>query len=102
MSVNEAIGSLVIFGGIVFQLFGIFGILRHRDFYVNLTLSSLIDSAGLLTILVGLIILNGLTMASLKIGFVIFLMLLLNPLTNHILGRGAYLSKYQPQRRGKK
>lgn len=102
MSVNEIIGSIIIIAGIGFQLFGIYGITRYQDFYVSLAISSLIDSAGLVTILLGLIVFMGPSMASLKIGFILFLMLLLNPLSNHILGRGAHSSNYNPERRRKK
>ncbi len=102
MDVLKLVGGCLILAGILFQLFGILGILTHRNFYVNLCLSSLIDSAGLFAILIGLIFYNGLNMASLKIGFIVLLMLLLNPLSNHILGRGAHLSNYHPQRRVKK
>ncbi|MDD3027787.1 MAG: monovalent cation/H(+) antiporter subunit G [Erysipelotrichaceae bacterium] len=102
MDIFKLIGATLILSGIIFQFFGIYGIVVHRNFFVNLSLSSLIDSAGLFAILIGLIFYNGLNMASLKIGFIILLMLLLNPLSNHILGRGAYLSNYHPQRRAKK
>lgn len=102
MNILEIIGFGLIALGIFFQLFGIYGIIKHRNFYVSLSVSSLIDSAGLFTILVGLIFYSGWNRASLKIGFIIFLLLLLNPLANHILGRGAYLSNYHPQRRVKK
>lgn len=102
MSIHEIIGAIIIGAGLVFQLFGIYGISRYQDFYVSLAVSSLIDSAGLITILIGLIIYAGPSMAALKIGFILFLMLLLNPLSNHILGRGAHASNYQPERRRKK
>jgi len=102
MPIHELIGSIFVFIGIGFQLFGIFGIMKYEHFYVRLTLSSLIDSAGLVSIIVGLMIYMGLSYATLKLGFILLLMLLLNPLSNHILGRGAYLSNYHPEGRNSK
>lgn len=101
MEVKEIIGSLLVIIGLVFQLFGIFGLFKYEHFYVRLSLSSLIDSAGFITIIIGLMFYKGWDFSTLKLGFILILMLLLNPLTNHILGRGAYLSNYHPERGGK-
>jgi multicomponent Na+:H+ antiporter subunit G len=101
MSINEIIGSILVFAGLVFQLYGIYGIHKYNNFYTRLTLSSLIDSAGFITIIIGLMIYNGWDYGTLKLGFILVLMLLLNPLSNHTLGRGAYLSNYHPERKTK-
>lgn len=101
MAIKEIIGSILIFVGLVFQLFGIYGLFKYEHFYVRLSLSSLVDSAGFITIIIGLMIFKGWDSATLKLGFILILMLLLNPLSNHILGRGAYLSNYHPERGGK-
>jgi multicomponent Na+:H+ antiporter subunit G len=102
MNIHEIIGSIFVLIGLVIQLFGIYGIFKYEHFYVRLTLSSLIDSAGLITIIIGLILYKGFGFATLKLGFILLLMLLLNPLSNHILGRGAFLSNYHPERQGEK
>lgn len=99
MALHETIGILLLFFGFIIQLFGIYGIIKHNDFYVRLTVSSLIDSAGFITIMLGLMLYKGLSFATLKIGFILLLMLLINPLSNHILGRAAYLSNYHPEGR---
>ena len=101
MSLHEILGSLFVFIGLVFQLFGIFGLFKYEHFYVRLSLSSLIDSAGFITIMIGLMVFRGWDFSTLKLAFILILMLLLNPLSNHILGRGAYLSNYHPERGGK-
>ena len=102
MDLHQIIGGIFMCIGLIFQLFGIYGLQRYEHFYVRLSSSSLIDSAGLIAIFIGLITYSGWSIASMKIGFVLFLMLLLNPLSNHILGRGAYMSNYHPERRCKK
>lgn len=101
MALKEIIGSVFVIAGLIFQLFGIYGLFKYEHFYVRLSLSSLIDSAGFITIIIGLMVFKGWDFATLKLGFILILMLLLNPLSNHILGRGAYLSNYHPERGGK-
>jgi len=101
MAIHEIIGSILLFIGLGFQLFGIYGLFKYEHFYVRLSLSSLIDSAGFITIIIGLMIYKGWDFSTLKLGFILVLMLLLNPLSNHILGRGAYLSNYHPERGSK-
>jgi len=97
MTILEIIGCFLVICGLIFQLFGIYGISKYNNFYTRLTLSSLIDSAGFITIIIGLMFYNGLDYGTLKLGFILLLMLLLNPLSNHILGRGAFLSNYHPE-----
>lgn len=99
MSVPQIIGFVIIIIGLVFQFFGVLGILRNHDFYSRLAVGSLIDSAGFITILIGLMVYVGFRFATLKIAFILLLILLLNPLSNHVIGRGAYLSNYHPEER---
>jgi len=98
MLLHQIIGSVIVCGGMVFYLFGLYGMMKHNHFYIRLSISSLIDSAGFITIMIGLIVYKGFNSGSLKIGFILLLMLLLNPLSNHILGQGAYLSHYEPEK----
>lgn len=98
MPLHEIIGFAFIFLGIIFYCFGLYGMTFKNNFYIRLSISSLIDSAGFITIMVGLMIYKGISPATLKLGLILLLMLLLNPLTNHILGRGAYLSHYSPEK----
>lgn len=98
MALNEIIGSVLVVFGLIFTIFGIYGLMKYNNFYTRLTLSSLIDSAGFIAIMVGLMIYNGWEFGTLKLGFILVLMLLLNPLSNHVIGRGAYLRNYHPER----
>lgn len=98
MVLHEIIGCVFVFIGIISYCFGLYGISKHNHFYIRLSISSLIDSAGFITIMIGLMIYKGIGPATLKLGLILLLMLLLNPLTNHILGRGAYLSHYSPEK----
>lgn len=96
MSLNQIIGSIIVFIGIIFQIFGIIGVFKHKNFYTRLTITSLIDSSGFITIMIGFIIYSGFSFTSFKLALIIALTLLLNPLSNHVIGRGAHGSHYCP------
>lgn len=98
MPVHEIIGSIFVGCGIIFYGFGLWGLTKNNNFYIRLSISSLIDSAGFITIMSGLMVFKGFSVSTLKLGFILLLMLLLNPLSNHILGRGAFLSHYAPEK----
>lgn len=96
-SVSHIIGFFFILFGIIIQLFGIYGFIRYNNLYVRLSISSLIDTAGPLLILVGVMFYSGFSFTTLKIVLIFLLLILLNPLTNHVIGRGAYMSNYHPE-----
>ena len=90
----EIAGNIVIIAGIIFMLFGIIGIFKFKNFYPRILVAAKIDTVGALTIMIGLIIKNGLSFFSLKIFLLLGIMLLLTPLASHMLARSAYLSGY--------
>lgn len=96
MAIPQIIGIVLIAIGTIFAALGVFGIYYYKDFYARATISSLIDSAGFLCIAVGVIFYKGLSTFSMKTLFLIILVLLLNPLANHYIVRGAYNSGHRP------
>ncbi len=96
MSLYEWIGLIIAFIGAIFIAVGIYGIYYYQNFYTRATIASLIDSVGFLLICFGLIVYKGISAFSLKIFFLIILVLLLNPLANHYIVRGAHTSGHRP------
>lgn len=94
MNINYYIGLIFISGGILFIGIGIYGIYKYKNFYTRASLSSIIDTAGFILVVAGIMIYKGLSFFSLKTSLIILLMLLLNPLTNHIIVQSAYRSGY--------
>ncbi len=86
-------GEIIIGVGMVFFLIGIIGQFRYRSFYKRLLVASLIDSAGIILVFAGIIVRQGLTSFSFKTLMILLVMLLINPLATHKLGRSAYLSR---------
>lgn len=96
MMILRIAGIALIALGILFNIIAIYGFIRYKSLYARLSFSSLIDSAGFLSVIIGLVLYEGLTNHSLKMIFVLVVMMLLNPLNNHVIGRGAFISGYHP------
>lgn len=87
------IGEIIILIGFTLLLIGVICQISFKSFYKRLLLSSIIDSASIILIFTGIIIRQGLTIFSFKVLVIMALMLLINPLASHKLGRSAYLSR---------
>lgn len=89
---QQTIGEIVITIGFMFLLTGTIGQFKFKTFYKRLLVSSIIDSASVLLIFTGIIIIQGLSSFSYKVVLILIIMFLINPLATHKLGRSAYLS----------
>ena len=86
------VSNIFIIAGLVFMSFGVIGLLIGKDFYSRLLVSSKIDIVGSLTLLTGVGIRHGISFFTGKIVLLIVILLILNPLSAHVLARNAYLS----------
>ena len=96
MAIHQWIGIGLNIIGLLFIAVGVFGLYYYKNFYTKATLASLIDSVGFLFVAIGVVVYMGLSSFSLKTIFLILLILLLNPLANHFIVRGAHSSGYRP------
>ena len=90
-------GDIIIALGMVFILFGIIGLIRFRDFYTRILVTAKIDTVGVTTIFVGMAVKHGLSFFSLKVLLLIGIMMVINPLSAHMIARSAYLSGYKAE-----
>lgn len=90
---QEIIGNIVIACGMVFMLFGVIGIVKFDNFYTRLLAASKTDTVGALTLIIGVVIRQGLSFFTGKVIILAVIMLIFNPLVAHILARSAYLSE---------
>jgi len=88
----EIAGSVLIVAGALLMLLGTLGLLKFKHFYPRILISSKIDTVGMLTLLLGLVVRHGISFFSAKIVLIIVILLILNPLVAHILSRSAYMS----------
>lgn len=87
------IGIVLIVLGLFAIISGIIGLFRFPDFYTKIHASGLIESCGIPMTLVGLACLQGQCSYILKLIIISLLFLLLNPVSTHILGKAALISK---------
>lgn len=85
--------------GLAFMFLGSLGILRLPDFYARTHAASKVDTVGIIVVLVGIAILEGLTINSAKIGVAIIFLTLTNPVAAHALARAAMRHGFKPWRR---
>jgi multicomponent Na+:H+ antiporter subunit G len=89
----EILGHIVIVIGLIFVAFGILGIYRFKDFFQRILVSSKIDTVGTVTVIIGVIMIHGVSMFSLRLVLIFGILLLLEPLSTHIVARSAHMSE---------
>jgi len=87
--------------GTAFVCIGTLGILRFRDVYSRLQASGVSDNAGLSLILIGLIVHNGWDRHDLTLLFLLFLLLLTNPIVTHSIAKSAFTQRHAGDREGR-
>ncbi len=95
MTINQIIGIVFAVVGVIFSFAGVYILYRFKGFYIKASTTSLIDSTGFILIIIGIIIYSGVSFVSLKVLFLLFFVMMLNPLSNHYIVKGAYRSGYK-------
>lgn len=91
----ELSGNIIVVIGLVLMAFGVIGMFRFKDYFSRVLIGGKVDTVGLITILIGLMIRNGLTYFSGKILLVLVLYIVTNPIATHAITRSAHLSGYR-------
>ena len=91
----QSFSYIVIALGILFMLVGVIGIFQpKKDFYYRILVACKIDTVGMLTVGIGLILRHGISFFSGKVFLIVLIIIVLNPLVTHIIARAAYKSGY--------
>lgn len=102
----QQIASVVLLAvGVVFLLGGTIGLIRLPDLYCRAHAVSKCDSAGAGSLLLGLMLHDGVAFADLKLLLLVLLILLSSPTTGHALARAAHNRRLvlgQPRREGQR
>ncbi len=93
----DYIGYGFIILGLIFMIFGFLGIYGSKTFNKTILAASMIDSVGFITILIGICFLKGLSFFTLKALLLIFIGVLINPITTHIILRSAHLAGHKEE-----
>ncbi|MFH1621592.1 MAG: monovalent cation/H(+) antiporter subunit G [Candidatus Omnitrophota bacterium] len=89
---NETLGVIFIFVGIVFDLFGCLGLIRLPDIYNRLQASTKCVTLGTVSILFGLFLFRGISATGIKAILCIGFVILTAPVSAHALARAAHRS----------
>jgi len=84
--------AILMLSGVFFFLAGSIALIRLPDVYSRLHATTKLDTLGLGLILAGLIVYDGLTLASVKLIFIVFFIFLTSPTAAHAIARAAYKS----------
>jgi multicomponent Na+:H+ antiporter subunit G len=87
---------LLFLAGCTVMVLGAVGVIRFPDVYTRLHAATKCDTGGSISILVGLAVALGVSMVSLKIFLVLFLIFLLNPVASHALARASHKYGIKP------
>jgi multicomponent Na+:H+ antiporter subunit G len=89
---NELIGNILILVGLGFDIFGCIGLIRMPDVYNRLQATTKCVTLGTCSILLGTIVIKGLSATSIKAFLCIIFLILTSPVAAHALARGAHKS----------
>lgn len=78
---NVIIGNIIIGAGILIMFIGMVGFYRFKEFYAKLLVSAIIDTMGLITVLIGAIVHSGFNWFSLKVILILGIILVLSPVS---------------------
>lgn len=90
MSPMDIVSAVLLVTGAAFCVIGGVGVLRMPDFYTRTHAASLPDTMGAGLILVGLMLQGGGWIVTVKLGFVLLLLLLTSPTAGHALVKAAH------------
>ncbi|PCH46681.1 MAG: cation:proton antiporter [Hyphomicrobiales bacterium] len=79
-----------------FLLIGSLGMLRLQDFWARLHAASIIDSAGVGLILLGMMLQTGLTLITVKLVLIVLFLLITGPTASHAVANAAFVSGSRP------
>ncbi|HET7717069.1 MAG TPA: monovalent cation/H(+) antiporter subunit G [Bauldia sp.] len=82
-------GGAVAVLGSVFMVIGALGVVRMPDVFTRLHAASVSDTFGVGLVLIGLILVGGLTLVSVKLAFLLAFLFLTGPVATHAVARAA-------------
>jgi multicomponent Na+:H+ antiporter subunit G len=92
----DYIGGGLVAVGALLSLIGALGVLRFPDVYTRIHAASITDTGGATLILIGLSLIAGWSMETLKLVVAWFFLLLTTPVAAHALGNAAFSAGHAP------
>jgi multicomponent Na+:H+ antiporter subunit G len=93
----DLLSWVLLAGGGLFCMIGALGLLRMPDLYTRMHAASVVDTLGAALLLLGMMLQAGVTLISVKLGFIGLLLFFTSPAATHALARAALLRGVHPQ-----
>jgi len=77
--------AILIVGGLLVSLLAAFGLFKFRFALNRMHAAAMCDTLAILLVLLGLIVINGASLLSLKLGLIIVLLWCASPVSSHLL-----------------
>ena len=88
--------SVLVSAGVLLMLIGSIGINTLPDFYSRCHAAANVDTLGIMLLIGGMMVFEGLTLNSLKLLLIVCFVLLTNPVATHALMRRAFRAGFSP------
>ena len=92
----DAISGMLILLGAFFTIVGAIGVVRMPDVFTRMHAASVIETAGLGSLLIGLVMQSETNLLALKLAFILVLVLITAPVAAHAIARGALFFGIKP------
>ena len=97
MNIFDLLSIPLICAGVFFLLVGSVGLIRLPDFYSRCHATGKADTLGILLVIGGFIVFEGLTLNSAKMLIILVFVALTNPTATHALARAAFFFGVKPR-----
>ena len=94
--IGELLGIIAVTGGAFFLLVGSIGLIRLPDFYCRSHATGKSDTLGIMLVIFGLMLIEGFSLNSAKLFFVLIFVFLTNPTGTHALTNAAWNCGLKP------
>lgn len=91
------IGGGFVVIGVALSILGAVGVLKFPDVYTRIHAASITDTAGASLVLLGLCLIAGLSLATLKLAFIWMFVMLTTPVAANALANAAFGSGHKPR-----
>ena len=85
--IRFSVAAVFIISGLVFGLLAVFGVYRLKYVLNRMHAAAMGDTLGISLVLIGLIVIRGLSFDSLKFILIIFFLWLASPVASHLIAR---------------
>ena len=92
---QQLIGQTIILVGLLITGFGVYTVLRLNSFYARMVVTSKVEAMGFVTVVIGAMVLNGVSAATAKLAVILLFELLTVAVSAHAIARSAWVSGYR-------